>query len=144
MHRTVDRLEVTTCIAGFCYLVGAWFAACAKNNTNPFGILEILTIGWVEKCTDALIIATAGFAFMPIITLPMSRHSGIFALTMMLFMVFETVMFIVILGYFIQGWSLNWGPHFGRKMYVYDEHGDYTQIFNDGTYVIKDNHVIKR
>ena len=62
------------------------------------------------------------------------------------FWVFITICFWTIFAALIAGIKMNYGKHFGRKIFVYDANAkNHTkEIFNDGTYVIKNGKVTGR
>lgn len=107
-----DHVELEVFFAVICNIILTVLFEMAERSTSSRSntIKEQVEVEWSEKGTQAIALAALGFCVMPLITLPMRRSSGIFALTMLLFMLFETVMFFIILGDFIYGVSIRIGP----------------------------------
>jgi len=81
------------------------------------------------------------FGFIAIfgLTKNLSRHSGWYVLKMVLFVIYETILFVLLIVHYIQGINIRYGIEFGRKILVFDKNkNDYVYIYNDGTYMIED------
>lgn len=85
-----------------------------------------------------------GFIAMIIFTHNMDRQSGTYQAILAWFLVFLAFVFMIIFGQILIGIKLNiGGKHFGRKIYVVDPQSKQhvKEIFDDGTYVIKDGKI---
>lgn len=57
---------------------------------------------------------------------------------MILFIIYETILFVFLIIHYIQGINIKYGIEFGRKILVFDQNkNDFVYINNDGTYIIE-------
>jgi hypothetical protein len=57
---------------------------------------------------------------------------------MILFIIYETILFVFLIIHYIQGLNIRYGVEFGRKILVFDQNkNDFVYINNDGTYIIE-------
>lgn len=91
-----------------------------------------------------LAVVLIGFIAMIILTHNMDRQSATYQSYLIWFLVFLIVAFIIIFAYVVTGIKMNLGgKNFGRKIYVLDPQSKthVKEIFDDGTYVIKDGKI---
>ena len=92
-----------------------------------------------------LLLILIGFITVIAFTHGLSRQSAQYNFYLSCFAVYLIICFIALCSALIRGANIKYGDSFTRKVYLYDpEKETYSNVIDDGTYVIKNGTIIGR
>ena len=120
-------------------------AALSDESAEKKTSFEHLEEEWSDKCAFYIILMIIGLLAVWLLTSNLNRRSGWFAIWMSIFMVYQGILTFLLTFHLLYGMSLKYGKQFGRGYQVFNKNTRrWETIFDDGTYIIKDNVVVGR
>ena len=128
----------------FCQIVLILVSIISDEDMQKNTTLQNLTEEWSDWMGIYIVMIILGFFGVQLLTATMSRQGNAFAFTMVIFLVYQTTLFVALFFHYIQGLTMKYGPQFGRQIYVTDKMEKEQLIFDDGTYIISNGKITGR